>query len=61
MIGGIFIFGLIPFFILSVIVLAISDQFVMGLFTMVLGLGFIAAILMHVTLDVLKRLEFKEI
>jgi hypothetical protein len=61
MIGGIFLFGLIPSFILSVIVLAISDQFVLGFFTMVLGLGFVAAILTHVTLDVLKRLEFKEI
>ena len=61
MIGGILIFGLIPTFILSVIVLAISDQFVLGLFTMVLGLGIISAILIHVALDVLKRLEFKEL
>lgn len=61
MIGGIFLFGLIPFFILSVIVLALTYQFFLGMLVMVLGLGFIAAILIHVTLDILKRLEFKEI
>jgi hypothetical protein len=60
MIGGIIIFGLIPSFILSLIVLALSDQFVLGLLAMVIGLGFVSAILIHVTLDVLKRLEFKE-
>ena len=61
MIGGIFIFGLVPSFILGVIVLAVSDQFIYGLLTMVVGLGLVAAILVHVTLDILKRLEFKEI
>lgn len=61
MIGGIFVFGLIPSFILSVIVLALSDQFVLGLLTMVIGLGFVSAILIHVTMDILKKLEFKEL
>lgn len=61
MIGGIFVFGLIPSFILSVVVLALTDQFMLGLLTMVVGLGFVSAILVHVTLDILKRLEFKEL
>jgi hypothetical protein len=61
MIGGIFIFGLIPSFILGLIVFAVTDQFIYGLLTMVVGLGLVAAILVHVTLDILKRLEFKEI
>jgi hypothetical protein len=41
--------------------LAVSNQFIYGLMTMVVGLGLVAAILVHVTLDILKRLEFKEI
>ncbi|OYX22368.1 MAG: hypothetical protein B7Z16_04760 [Algoriphagus sp. 32-45-6] len=61
MIGGILIFGLIPSFILSIIIFAVTDQFVYGLLTLILGFFFIAAILVHVTLDVLKRLEFKEL
>lgn len=61
MIGGILLFGLIPSFILSIIIFAVTDQFVYGLLTLILGFFFIAAVLVHVTLDVLKRLEFKEL
>lgn len=61
MIGGIFIFGIIPSAILSILVFAFSNQFVWGLFAGVAGMTFVAAILLHVTLDVLKRLEFKEV
>lgn len=60
MIGGIFLFGIIPALILSVIVFIITKQFVWTLLTCVVGMSFVAAILLHVTLDVLKRLEFKE-
>jgi hypothetical protein len=60
MIGGIFLFGIIPTVIMSVIVFIITKQFVWTLFTCVLGMSVVAAILLHVTLDVLKRLEFKE-
>ncbi len=61
MIGGIILFGIIPAIILSILVFAFSDQFVWGLFAGVLVICFVAAILVHVTLDVLKRLEFKEV
>ncbi|MBN7812286.1 putative ABC exporter domain-containing protein [Algoriphagus sp. H41] len=61
MIGGIFLFGIIPAIILSVLAFLATKQFVWTLFTAVLGLSFIAAILLHVTLDVLKRIEFKEV
>lgn len=60
MIGGIFLFGVIPAVILSVLVFIITKQFVWMLLTCVIGMSFVAAILLHVTLDVLKRLEFKE-
>lgn len=60
MIGGIFLFGIIPTVILSVIIFIITKQFVWTLFTCVLGMSLVAAVLLHVSLDVLKRLEFKE-
>lgn len=60
MIGGIFLFGIVPSVILSVLVFMITQQFVWTLFTCVLGMTLVATILLHVTLDVLKRLEFKE-
>lgn len=60
MIGGIFLFGVIPAVILSVLVFIITKQFVWMFLTCVIGMSFVAAILLHVTLDVLKRLEFKE-
>ncbi|WP_026967817.1 putative ABC exporter domain-containing protein [Algoriphagus terrigena] len=61
MIGGIIFFGVIPPVILSIIVFLITRQFVWTLLTGVVGLSFVAAILLHVTLDVLKRIEFKEV
>ena len=59
-IGGIFMFGVIPTLILSIIVFAFTQQFVWSIVTCALGMSMIAAILLHVSLDVLKRLEFKE-
>ncbi|MDI1324827.1 MAG: putative ABC exporter domain-containing protein [Algoriphagus sp.] len=60
MIGGIFIFGVIPTLILSIIVFAFTQQFVWALVTTSIGMSIIAGILLHVSLDVLKRLEFRE-
>jgi hypothetical protein len=61
MIGGILVFGVVPFGILSIIVFVATKQFVWFMFTCVIGMCLVAAILLHVTLDVLKKLEFKEI
>lgn len=61
MIGGIVVFGFVPAFAFSVVAFIASKQFVWALFGGTFGMFFVAAILMHVTLDVLKRLEFKEI
>jgi len=61
MIGGIVLFGLVPAFAFSVVAFIASKQFVWALFGGTFGMFFVAAILMHVTLDVLKRLEFKEV
>ncbi|WP_111672052.1 putative ABC exporter domain-containing protein [Algoriphagus litoralis] len=61
MIGGIFLFGIIPTVIMSVLIFIITKQFVWTLLTCVIGMTLVAAILLHVSLDVLKRLEFKEV
>jgi hypothetical protein len=61
MIGGIFIFGIIPSGVVSIIIFAFTKQFVFGLLALVVGIAFVTAILMHVTLDVIKKLEFKEV
>lgn len=61
MIGGILLFGLIPAGIASIVAFAVSKQFVWALLTLSVGMSIVALILVHVTLDILKRLEFKEL
>ncbi len=61
MIGGIVIFGIVPTLFFSGLLFGVTGKFVFGFGAAVLGLGFVAAILTHVALDILKRLEFKEL
>ncbi len=61
MIGGILLFGLIPAFVVSVIVFAITKKFVFVMLTVAISMTFVSLILLHVALDILKRLEFKEV
>jgi len=61
MIGGIVIFGIVPTLFFSGLLFGVTGKFVFGFGAAVLGLGFVASILMHVALDILKRLEFKEL
>lgn len=61
MIGGILLFGFIPALAFSIMAFIASKLFVWALFGGTFGMFFVAAILMHVSLDVLKRLEFKDV
>jgi hypothetical protein len=61
MIGGIVIFGIVPTVFFSGLLFGVTGKFVFGFGAAVLGFGFVAAILTHVTLDILKRLECKEL
>ncbi|MHA7130060.1 putative ABC exporter domain-containing protein [Algoriphagus namhaensis] len=61
MIGGIILFGLIPAGAVSIVSFVITKQFVWTMVSMAVAMSFVALILLHVALDVLKRLEFKEI
>ncbi|WBL43596.1 putative ABC exporter domain-containing protein [Algoriphagus halophytocola] len=61
MIGGVLLFGLLPTLAFTIIAIVVSKQFVWALGVATMGMCFVAAILLHVSLDVLKRLEFKEV
>ncbi|MDN3205680.1 putative ABC exporter domain-containing protein [Algoriphagus sediminis] len=61
MIGGILLFGLIPAVVVSIVAFAITKQFVWTMVAISVSMAFIALILLHVALDILKRLEFKEV
>lgn len=61
MIGGVFLFGIIPTIVFAVIIFILTNQFVWTLLTFVVGLSIVAGILIHVLLDILSRLEFKEV
>jgi hypothetical protein len=61
MIGGIVLFGIVPTLFFSGLLFGVTGKFIYGFGAAVLGLGLVAAILTHVTLDILKRLEFKEL
>ncbi len=61
MIGGIFIFGIIPAGVVGIFTFVLTKQFVFALLALVIVVAFVTAILMHVTLDVIKRVEFKEV
>jgi len=61
MIGGIVLFGIVPTLFFLGLLFGVTGKFIYGFGAAVLGLGLVAAILTHVTLDILKRLEFKEL
>lgn len=60
-IGGVFIFGIAPALGVGLFAYIVSQQFVYGLLGICIGLSIVAAIMLHVTLDIISRLEFKEI
>jgi hypothetical protein len=60
-IGGVFFFGIAPALGVGFLAYIISQQFVYALLGTCIGLSIVAAIMLHVTLDIISRLEFKEI
>lgn len=58
--GGIFLFGILPTLGMGVFVFLVSDQFFYGFLAMTTGFLFLAAVMLHVAIDVVKRIEFKE-
>ncbi|MBW3468736.1 putative ABC exporter domain-containing protein [Arthrospiribacter ruber] len=59
-IGGVSIFGILPSLATGVFVFVISGQFVYAMLGMAIGMGMVAAIVMHLTMDIISKVEFKE-
>ncbi|WP_304516765.1 putative ABC exporter domain-containing protein [Cecembia rubra] len=59
-ISGVFFFGIIPSFLSGVFAFIISDQFVYGLLGMCIGMSLVTAIMLHLIMDIISRVEFKE-
>lgn len=59
-IGGVFLIGIFPSLGLGIMLYALSKQFVFGLLAATLIMSFVAAIMLHVMLDILERVELKE-
>lgn len=60
-IGSVLLFGILPSLGSGFFVAIISRQFVYGLLGISMGMGLVAAVMLHVAFDVISRLEFKEI
>ncbi len=60
-ITGVMIFGVLPSIGIGIFVYLFTKQFVWGMLGMGIGMGILAGIMLHVTMDLISRLEFKEI
>lgn len=60
-IGGVLIFGIVPSLGAGVFFYIVSKQFVFGMMGVSMGMAIVAAVLLNLTLDIVKRVEFKEI
>lgn len=60
-IGGVLIFGIAPSLGAGFFAFMISNQFVFALLGISLGMSIVTAVMLHVTLDIISRLEFKEL
>lgn len=59
-IGSVLFFGILPSLGSGFFVAIISRQFVYGMLGISMGMGLVAAVMLHVAFDVISRLEFKE-
>ncbi len=59
-IGGVFIFGIAPSLATAVFSYLVSKQFVYALLGLGIGMSIVTAIMLHVTMDVISKIEFKE-
>lgn len=59
-IGGVIFFGILPSLGLAFFTTVLSRQMVYGFAALNIGMGLVAAVMLHVAMDVISRLEFKE-
>jgi hypothetical protein len=60
-VSGVLIFGILPAIGVGVFAYLLTSQFVWGMLGICIGMTLVAGIMLHVTLDIISRLEFKEI
>ncbi|WP_114750222.1 putative ABC exporter domain-containing protein [Pleomorphovibrio marinus] len=60
-IGGVIFFGIFPAFGVGIMLYAISKQFVFGLLAGSMVMALVAGVMLHVMLDILERVELKEV
>lgn len=59
--GGVLFFGVLPALAMGMFVFIVSKQFAYGMWGIGLMMAVVAAIMLHVSLDLIKRVEFKEV
>lgn len=59
--GGVIIFGILPALGMGVFVFLVSKQFAYGMWGIGLMMTIVAAVLLHLALDLIKKVEFKEV
>lgn len=60
-IGGVLVFGIFPSLALGVTAFAVSRQFVYAMMGMSIGMALVTAVLLNLTLDIISRVELKDI
>ena len=59
--GGVIVFGILPAVAMGVFVFIVSKQFAYGMWGIGLVMAMVAAVMLHLALDLIKRVEFKEV
>jgi hypothetical protein len=59
-IGGVLIFGILPAVGAGVFTFIVTKQFVFGMLAISLGMAIVAAVMLNLTFDIIRRVEFKE-
>lgn len=59
-IGGVFLFGILPALAAGLFGFIISSQFIYAMLGVSMGIFIVASVMLHVTLDIISKVEFKE-
>ncbi|KEO74469.1 putative ABC exporter domain-containing protein [Anditalea andensis] len=59
--GGVLVFGILPALAMGLFVYLISHQFAYGMWGIGIAMLVVAGIMLHVSLDMMKKVEFKEV
>lgn len=59
--GGVLVFGVLPAIAMGIFIFVVSRQFAYGMWGIGLFMAVVAAVMLHVSLDLIKRVEFKEV